>query len=979
MAEQVLGFRIEVKGTDQQTQQLSKLGGEVDQLKARIKLLNDIQRQGTPLTQRQTKEKALLTTQLKATSYQYNQLNKEILQNNGVMKKSTGLFGGFKSAITSSMTSMLGWTAAIGGAVAIVKNVVGVIVDFDKASSKLEAVLGATKQEMGQLRQQAKDLGATTAYTATNVLELQTELAKLGFPTQDIRNMTASTLDAAAALGSELGEQAALTGAVLKQYSFDSKETGRINDVLAKSASSSALSFESLSTALPIVGATAATAGVSLERTTALLGTLADRGIDASTSATSLRNIFLTLAEKGLTYEEAMAKINTATDKNAASFDLFGKRGATAGVILANTGDTVEELEAKLLDADGAAKKMADTMLDNLAGDATKFQSAWEGLILSVEDGEGVFSQLARQFTQYFTGVLGMLTELNNSDWFGAGVASLSSMNPKMNEFLTVTDKATGKTKELSITQTDLYDAAQKNSLVLEALNEKFRLGEIDADMYAQGVRRIVDGVETLSKQERENAKVFDKLAQMKKNAQLEEQKALQASIEEQEKAEKESKKRAKEGIDEAKKAAQEKEKERLQLIEDQKKLEDELFVENQRRILSESEFEIQELIRKNKEKLAIASGNAELEAEILRQQKLDIQAIEDEAAQKKLESEKKHADNAIALGLENKQARIDAGLNNPDATPEEMKAKYDEQRALDDEIYQLELQKAQEQFDNGLITDAERKELTAQAELDYTNRLIDINQKEVDAKLAASKAKADLQMMDVDIANKSVQLVASLMGESKQAQIAALVAENAAGIAKAVISNNIANAGALATPQAIATSGVAAAPVILRNNILTGLNIAGIIAATAKGIGGINSAKMEQGGLVEGASHRQGGIQMFHKTGQHLGEMEGNEYIVSAKRVREIGKDNLDAINFGGVNPAVSGYFANGGQVPNVQGISTMTSQLSSSAFMEDLSDLISEKMAETVLRTKVVNNAVDTFQTAQNVKNTENSLKFG
>ena len=130
---------------------------------------------------------------------------------------------------------------------------------------------------------------------------------------------------------------------------------------------------------------------------------------------------------------------------------------------------------------------------------------------------------------------------------------------------------------------------------------------------------------------------------------------------------------------------------------------------------------------------------------------------------------------------------------------------------------------------------------------------------------------------------------------------------------------------------------------------------------------------------MVEGASHRQGGIQMYHKSGQHLGEMEGNEYIVSAKRVKEIGRENLDAINFGGVTPTVSGYFANGGQVPNVSGIGSTNIQQQQMFSMAELGDLISLKMEETVLRTKVINNAVDTFGVAQNVKNTENSLKFG
>ncbi len=103
-------------------------------------------------------------------------------------------------------------------------------------------------------------------------------------------------------------------------------------------------SFEKLNTALPIVSATAKTAGVSLERTTALLGTLSDRGVDASTAATGLRNVFLELSKRGLTFEQAMNKINTATDKNAAALELFGKRGATIGVILSKTGKNVDDL-----------------------------------------------------------------------------------------------------------------------------------------------------------------------------------------------------------------------------------------------------------------------------------------------------------------------------------------------------------------------------------------------------------------------------------------------------------------------------------------------------------------------------------------------------------------------------------------------------------------------------------------------------------
>ena len=226
--------------------------------------------------------------------------------------------------------------------------------------------------------------------------------------------MTKATLDGAAALGSDLGEQAALTGALLKQFSLDSIEAGRVNDVLAKSAASSALDFSKLSTALPIVGATANAVGVDLERTTAILGTLSDRGLDASTSGTSLRNVFLELSKQGLTMDQAMAKINGSTDKAKTSMELFGKRGATTGLILAETGESVDALESELIDADGAAQDMADTMLNNLAGDITKSESAWEGFILSLEDGSGTMSNVMRNATQSFTRLLNGMTLLND-------------------------------------------------------------------------------------------------------------------------------------------------------------------------------------------------------------------------------------------------------------------------------------------------------------------------------------------------------------------------------------------------------------------------------------------------------------------------------------------------------------------------------------------------------------------------------------
>jgi hypothetical protein len=326
-------------------------------------------------------------------------------QLNGFQKFGAGLKGMF-----NPMTIGIGVVAGLGAAIG---DAVKTFSDFEKANSELNAVLGEGEKEMKAMSKQAKALGSSTAFTASQVTSLQISLAKLGFNSNEIDNMTESTLAAAAALGSDLGEQATLTGATLKSFGLDSTRAAEVNDVLALSASSSALDFEKLSTALPIVGSVANATGMTLQRTTAILGTLSNNGMDASSSATALRNILIKLSAKGLTWEEAMSKINNSTDKTKTSFDLFGKTSAAAGVILSGQSVKLNELTTALNGADGAAQEMADTMLNNLSGDITIAGSAWEGFILSLEDGKGAMGKAARSMVQGFTS---LLTGLKNLD-----------------------------------------------------------------------------------------------------------------------------------------------------------------------------------------------------------------------------------------------------------------------------------------------------------------------------------------------------------------------------------------------------------------------------------------------------------------------------------------------------------------------------------------------------------------------------------
>ena len=314
-------------------------------------------------------------------------------------------------------------STGIGALVVAAGSLVGLFIsatkkgsEFAKSMSGLKAVTGATEKEMNALANSAKELGSTTEFTAMEVASLQTELAKLGFPTADILDMSEATLNLASSMGISLGEAAAFTGSTLRAFGLEATDSKEVIDILAQSTSSSALDFNKLNTALTTVAPIAKTANVSLSETTAMLGTLANSGFDASTSGTALRNIFLTLAQEGLTMEEAFAKINNATDKNVVALDLFDKRGAGVAITLAENAEATGQLLTELNGATdafeglGAAAGIAETRLDNLDGDTTKLGSAWEGFLLSVEDGEGIFSSIARGFVQGLTNIVSTLT-----------------------------------------------------------------------------------------------------------------------------------------------------------------------------------------------------------------------------------------------------------------------------------------------------------------------------------------------------------------------------------------------------------------------------------------------------------------------------------------------------------------------------------------------------------------------------------------
>ena len=307
----------------------------------------------------------------------------------GDSRRQVGDYGKSLSGLRGSLISVANAAGLTGGAFAafrVLKSSITLLRDFEKANATLAGVLNKTKEETNELRLNAIELSKTSVKTAQEITELQTAYARLGFTQSQIIDVTKATVNGSIALNSGLEETAELVGAVVNSYdNLSTTDAEKITEILAASTTKTALSFEKLATALPIVSGAANAVNVPLEEVTALLGKLSDSGIDASSSATALRNVFIESASRGINYQEAIQKITDSQDKLTTANELFGKRAAVSALIVANNTEKVAELSTELEKA-AVVQSLVNKEVDTLDGSIKLLSSAWEGYVLSVGD-----------------------------------------------------------------------------------------------------------------------------------------------------------------------------------------------------------------------------------------------------------------------------------------------------------------------------------------------------------------------------------------------------------------------------------------------------------------------------------------------------------------------------------------------------------------------------------------------------------------
>ena len=387
---------------------------------------------------------------------------------NGI-NKSKGLVSSLGGAITTAMkVGAAGIVAATRAVTAFAKSAVEVGASFDSSMSQVAATMGnvddmsqesfdklkqyatdmgvafddtttATELSQEALRAFAQEMGATTAFSASQAADALNYMALAGYDATTSMDMLPNVLNLAAAGGMELATASDMVTDASSALGLSLDETSVLVDQMAKASSKSNTSVSQLGEAILTIGATARGVKGGTQELSTVLGVLADNGIKGAEGGTHLRNAILSLQTPTKDGAEALAKLGmsyadmydeagnlrslpeifqkmsgamegmTQQSKDAIVSGIFNKTDLAAmNALIGTSTDRWNELSAAIGDSAGAADAMAKTQLDNLNGDITYFKSALEGAQILLSDQ---LTPYLREFVQFGTESINTLSD----------------------------------------------------------------------------------------------------------------------------------------------------------------------------------------------------------------------------------------------------------------------------------------------------------------------------------------------------------------------------------------------------------------------------------------------------------------------------------------------------------------------------------------------------------------------------------------
>lgn len=324
---------------------------------------------------------------------------------------------------TNSTMSTVGQVATSAGKTltkAVTLPIVGIGVaaakvggDFEAQMSRVKAISGATGSSFDELRQQAIDLGAKTAFSAKESAAGMENLASAGFDSKEIMKAMPGLLDLAAVSGGDVALASENAATALRGFNIDAGQSGHVADVFARAAADTNAEVGDMGEAMKYIAPVASSMGLSLEETAAAIGIMSDAGIKGSQAGTTLRGALSRIAkptdemkskmdELGLSFYDSEGKMKPLKDqvgmlKNAfkgltpeqkqnALVTLYGQESLSGMMALIDKGpDKLGKLTDSLKNSDGAADKMAKTMQDNMNSSLEQMMGAFESAAIVVQ------------------------------------------------------------------------------------------------------------------------------------------------------------------------------------------------------------------------------------------------------------------------------------------------------------------------------------------------------------------------------------------------------------------------------------------------------------------------------------------------------------------------------------------------------------------------------------------------------------------
>lgn len=373
-------------------------------------------------------------------------------------------------------------TAPIRGVINLLKNpilqagaVLGVSVgladtintykDFEAAMSQVQAISGSTQSDLTRLTAKAKEMGATTKFTAAESAEAFNYMAMAGWNAEQMMGGIEGILNLAAASGEDLGTTSDIVTDALTAFGLKASDATHFSDVLAQASSSANTDVGMMGETFKYVASMAGSLSYSIEDVALMTGLMANSGIKSTQAGTALNSVLTRLATNSSGAADAIAALGVNFYDSAGNARPLGTvmgelREATKGMNQeqkSNLANTVAGMEAqkgllailnaseedynKLADAisnaDGASKRMSDTMMDNLSGDVTLFQSAVDGLKISL--GERMSNSWLRDIVQWLTAQVPKAEQLF-SDAMDSAERKLDSIKRKFKD-ISATDE----------------------------------------------------------------------------------------------------------------------------------------------------------------------------------------------------------------------------------------------------------------------------------------------------------------------------------------------------------------------------------------------------------------------------------------------------------------------------------------------------------------------------------------------------------